>query len=142
MAAIARAGRAASRRRGPIDPVEHPLIDAAATAVVTVAPALGLGWAAWEAWGGLLTWQDLVVFAITYLLAGIGITVGFHRLLTHRSFRTSAASGECWQPWDPPPSRDRSSSGCLSTGCITRTQTVRGTRTARTSATPVDGEER
>jgi stearoyl-CoA desaturase (Delta-9 desaturase) len=74
-----------------IDPVEHPRADAAATAVVTVAPALGLGWAAWEAWGGLLTWQDLVVFAITYVLAGLGITVGFHRLLTHRSFRTSAA---------------------------------------------------
>jgi stearoyl-CoA desaturase (delta-9 desaturase) len=76
---------------GELDPVEHPLADGIATGVVTAAPALGLGWAAWETWGGLLRWQDLVVFAITYMLTGIGITVGFHRLLTHRSFRTYAA---------------------------------------------------
>jgi stearoyl-CoA desaturase (Delta-9 desaturase) len=74
-----------------LDPVDHPLADGITTAIVTVAPALGLGWAAWEAWGGLLRWQDLLVFAITYFLTGVGITVGFHRLLTHRSFCTGAA---------------------------------------------------
>ena len=42
-------------------------------------------------WGGALRWPDLVVLAITYLLTGLGITVGFHRLLTHRSFKTSPA---------------------------------------------------
>jgi stearoyl-CoA desaturase (delta-9 desaturase) len=31
-----------------------------------------------------------VVLAICYLLTGLGITVGFHRLYTHRSFTTSA----------------------------------------------------
>jgi stearoyl-CoA desaturase (delta-9 desaturase) len=76
---------------GELDPVDHPLADGIATGIVTGAPALALGWAAWETWGGLLRWQDLVVFAITYFLTGIGITVGFHRLLTHRSFHTSAA---------------------------------------------------
>ena len=74
-----------------LSPVDHPLADGIATAIVTLAPALGLGWAAWETWGGLLRWQDLLVFAITYFLTGIGITVGFHRLLTHRSFRTYGA---------------------------------------------------
>ena len=74
-----------------LDSVDHPLADGIATAIATVAPALGLGWAAWETWGGLLRWQDLLVFAITYFLTGVGITVGFHRLLTHRSFRTHAA---------------------------------------------------
>jgi stearoyl-CoA desaturase (delta-9 desaturase) len=34
------------------------------------------------------SWSGLVVCAILYLLAGFGITLGFHRLLTHRSFRT------------------------------------------------------
>ena len=42
------------------------------------------------AWGGSLHWHDPVVFAITYVVTGLGITVGFHRLLHHRSFRTSA----------------------------------------------------
>jgi stearoyl-CoA desaturase (Delta-9 desaturase) len=42
----------------------------------------------------LLTWNrwidasDLVAFAVMYLIAGFGVTVGFHRLLTHRSFQT------------------------------------------------------
>jgi stearoyl-CoA desaturase (delta-9 desaturase) len=31
----------------------------------------------------------LVVCLILYLLAGFGVTMGYHRLLTHRSFRTS-----------------------------------------------------
>jgi stearoyl-CoA desaturase (Delta-9 desaturase) len=74
-----------------LDAVDHPLADGIATGIVTLVPALGLAWAGWETWGGLLHWQDLVVFAIMYVLTGIGITVGFHRLLTHRSFRTSAA---------------------------------------------------
>ena len=39
--------------------------------------------------GRSLHWQDLVVLALTYVLSGVGITVGFHRLFTHRSFKTS-----------------------------------------------------
>ena len=51
-------------------------------------------WPRWSpragsAWGGTLRWHDLVVFAITYVLSGIGVTVGFHRLFTHRSFKTT-----------------------------------------------------
>ena len=76
---------------GELDPVDHPLADGIATGVVTLVPALALGFAAWETWGGLLRWQDVVIFAICYFLTGVGITVGFHRLLTHRSFSTYAA---------------------------------------------------
>ena len=47
--------------------------------------------AAWLAWGGALHWPDLVVLVITYLLTGLGVTVGFHRLFTHRSFKTSSS---------------------------------------------------
>ncbi|HVP02282.1 MAG TPA: acyl-CoA desaturase [Solirubrobacteraceae bacterium] len=32
--------------------------------------------------------SDLLVFSVMYLVCGMGITVGYHRLLTHRSFRT------------------------------------------------------
>jgi stearoyl-CoA desaturase (delta-9 desaturase) len=31
---------------------------------------------------------DLAILALMYLLSGIGVTVGFHRLLTHRAFET------------------------------------------------------
>jgi stearoyl-CoA desaturase (delta-9 desaturase) len=65
-------------------------VDRVANVVVTVVPVALLGVAAWLAWGGALHWSDLVVLTLTYLLTGLGITVGFHRLFTHRSFKTSA----------------------------------------------------
>ena len=64
-------------------------VDRVANVVVMVLPLGLVGLAAWLTWGGALRWADLVVLALTYLLTGLGITVGFHRLLTHRSFKTS-----------------------------------------------------
>ena len=40
------------------------------------------------AWGRLVEWVDLVVLGVAYAATCLGITVGFHRLLTHRSFET------------------------------------------------------
>ena len=40
-------------------------------------------------WNDFVGVSDLAVLAIMYLLTGFGVTVGFHRMLTHRSFRTS-----------------------------------------------------
>jgi stearoyl-CoA desaturase (delta-9 desaturase) len=40
-------------------------------------------------WNSWVTAADLVIAAVMYLLTAVGITVGFHRLLTHRSFQTS-----------------------------------------------------
>jgi stearoyl-CoA desaturase (delta-9 desaturase) len=39
-------------------------------------------------WNSLLHWTDLAIFAVMYVVVGLGVTVGFHRLLTHRSFAT------------------------------------------------------
>jgi stearoyl-CoA desaturase (delta-9 desaturase) len=39
-------------------------------------------------WNSLVTPADLVIAAAMYMLTAVGITVGFHRLLTHRSFQT------------------------------------------------------
>ena len=39
-------------------------------------------------WNELVGWTDLAILLAGYLATGIGITVGFHRLLTHRSFET------------------------------------------------------
>ena len=36
----------------------------------------------------LLNWSDIAIFAVMYVVAGLGITVGYHRLLTHRAFQT------------------------------------------------------
>jgi stearoyl-CoA desaturase (Delta-9 desaturase) len=40
-------------------------------------------------WNSWVTTADLAIATVMYLLTALGITVGFHRLLTHRSFQTS-----------------------------------------------------
>src|SRR3954466_12862329 len=39
-------------------------------------------------WNSVVSATDLAILAVMYLLTATGITVGYHRLLTHRSFRT------------------------------------------------------
>lgn len=40
-------------------------------------------------WGtGFLDWVDVGIFAVMYLWSGFGVTVGYHRLLTHGAFET------------------------------------------------------
>jgi stearoyl-CoA desaturase (Delta-9 desaturase) len=71
-----------------VRPVKMPLVDRVASAVVTAAPPIVLAVGMALGWGGaLLKWQDLVILAVFYVGIGSGITVGFHRLLTHRSFK-------------------------------------------------------
>ncbi|HEY7890992.1 MAG TPA: acyl-CoA desaturase [Solirubrobacteraceae bacterium] len=69
--------------------IEHETLDRTANAIVTIVPIALLGLAVWLAWGGTLHWQDLVVLGAVYALSGVGITVGYHRLFTHRSFKTT-----------------------------------------------------
>jgi len=65
-----------------------PLVDRIASGVVTAVPPIILAIGMWLGWSsGLLVWQDILVLAISYAVIGTGITVGFHRLLTHRSFK-------------------------------------------------------
>jgi stearoyl-CoA desaturase (Delta-9 desaturase) len=72
-------------------PIEHEGFERVVRTLVFVIPPVALGAGGWLAWGGALHWPDLVVLAITYTLTGLGITVGFHRLFTHRSFKTTRA---------------------------------------------------
>ena len=39
-------------------------------------------------WNDFVGPRDLAILAVLYVVTGIGVTVGFHRLLTHRAFRT------------------------------------------------------
>jgi stearoyl-CoA desaturase (Delta-9 desaturase) len=54
-----------------------------------VVPLLGLVAAVVLLWGWGFRWVDLGLLAGAYVLTAFGITVGFHRLFTHRSFETN-----------------------------------------------------
>jgi stearoyl-CoA desaturase (delta-9 desaturase) len=87
------ADRPAMERPNPekreTEPVLHETRDRIITGVVTVLPFLALGAVCWQAWADLLHWSDVAVFVVMYIATGMGVTVGFHRYLTHRSFKTS-----------------------------------------------------
>ncbi|HKG37131.1 MAG TPA: acyl-CoA desaturase [Solirubrobacterales bacterium] len=74
-----------------IQPVENETADRIITGLVTLLPFLALFVAGWQLWNWALQPSDLIVFGIIYVLTGLGVTVGFHRLFTHRSFKTTPA---------------------------------------------------
>ncbi|HEY2398338.1 MAG TPA: acyl-CoA desaturase, partial [Solirubrobacteraceae bacterium] len=76
---------------GEIAVVEMETLNRAITGVITALPPLLLGLAAWQMWNRQLHWRDVAIFFVMYIPIGLGVTVGFHRLLTHRSFKTSPA---------------------------------------------------
>jgi len=76
-------------QRDDVEPVLNETRDRIATGIVTAVPVLALGLVVWQVWGDFLRWSDVVVFVIMYMATGLGITVGFHRHFTHRSFKTS-----------------------------------------------------
>jgi hypothetical protein len=90
----------------------------------------------WNTW---VDWSDLAVLAIMYVLTGYGVTLGFHRLLTHRSFQTFksieytlAAVGSMAvqgpvMSWSP------------TIASTTRTPTRKATRTPRTATAAASG---
>src|ERR1700733_6986032 len=76
-------------RMGPddVEPVVNERRDRMITGIVTAVPILSLFFVAWQLWDSLLGWNDVFDFLLLYVLTGLGVTVGFHRLLTHRAFR-------------------------------------------------------
>jgi stearoyl-CoA desaturase (delta-9 desaturase) len=72
-------------------PSSHDRADRIATAIVTLLPVLALALVIPLAWGSVLHPYDVVVFVLCYVPTGLGITIGFHRLLTHRAFETTPA---------------------------------------------------
>ena len=55
--------------------------------VLILLPLGGAVYAAFLQWGHAITWFDLGLAVGMYLLTGHGLSVGFHRLFTHGSFR-------------------------------------------------------
>jgi stearoyl-CoA desaturase (delta-9 desaturase) len=70
-----------------VEPVAHETRDRIILTVITVLPIVSLVVVGWQLWEQALHTSDLIVFAIVYPLTGLGITVGFHRHLTHRAFK-------------------------------------------------------
>jgi stearoyl-CoA desaturase (Delta-9 desaturase) len=55
--------------------------------IVVVVPFLATLFAIWLLWDRAVNWTDLALLVAFNLIGGLGVTVGFHRMLTHRSFQ-------------------------------------------------------
>ena len=53
---------------------------------VVIIPLLAMGLAIWLLWQRAVSWRDLILLASLYTGVALGVTVGYHRMLTHRSF--------------------------------------------------------
>jgi stearoyl-CoA desaturase (delta-9 desaturase) len=58
-------------------------------AVFIVVPFLAVFAAVPITWGGWLGWSDVVIAFAMYVITGHGITVGYHRLFTHKSYKAN-----------------------------------------------------
>ncbi|HYL79492.1 MAG TPA: acyl-CoA desaturase, partial [Candidatus Acidoferrum sp.] len=59
------------------------------TLVIVVGPALVLGSIVPLLWGHAVDLTDIVMALILYVITGFGVTIGFHRLFPHRSFKSA-----------------------------------------------------
>ena len=56
------------------------------TLVAVIVPPIGIVSAMGLLWGVAFHWVDLVLLVVPYVACAFGITVGFHRYFTHKSF--------------------------------------------------------
>lgn len=56
------------------------------TAVILLAPVAALGVILSQVLSDGLAWRNIVIAAIFYVIVAHGVTIGFHRLFTHKSF--------------------------------------------------------
>jgi stearoyl-CoA desaturase (delta-9 desaturase) len=69
---------------------EHPRrLQLVLTALFVFGPALVLAFAVARFWGHGVGWLDLILALVLYAVVGHAVTIGFHRLLAHRSFEAS-----------------------------------------------------
>jgi stearoyl-CoA desaturase (delta-9 desaturase) len=72
-----------------MEPMANERLHSITNLTAAILPFLLLGFVAWQLWDRALHWQDIVIFFVMYIPIGLGVTVGYHRLFTHRSFKTS-----------------------------------------------------
>jgi stearoyl-CoA desaturase (Delta-9 desaturase) len=59
------------------------------TLVLVLGPAIGLAVSTSLLWGHAVNLTDVVMGTVFYLVTGLGVTIGYHRLFTHRGFTPS-----------------------------------------------------
>jgi stearoyl-CoA desaturase (delta-9 desaturase) len=55
-------------------------------------PLLALAYAIAQLWQRAVGWPEIALLLVFYVLTGLGLTVGYHRMLAHRSFETGPAT--------------------------------------------------
>jgi stearoyl-CoA desaturase (delta-9 desaturase) len=60
------------------------------TLMAVVLPPIALAIAIYYSWGGYFSWTDMAMLVVGYFMTSMGITIGYHRLYTHKSFEASA----------------------------------------------------
>ena len=53
---------------------------------LSLIPIIGIIGAIWHSWNYGIVWQEPFLLLIFWITTGLGITVGYHRLFSHRSF--------------------------------------------------------
>ena len=69
--------------------LERPLREKIFVFIGVVGPLIATVYAITQLWQRYVNWVDIGLLLSLYLISGLGITIGFHRLLTHKSFETS-----------------------------------------------------
>jgi stearoyl-CoA desaturase (delta-9 desaturase) len=83
---IAASGRRAELSNGASqDAMER--LERQVAVVTVVVPFLALGVGVFLLWGKAVSVLDLILCAVMYVITAFGLTMGFHRFFTHRSFK-------------------------------------------------------
>jgi stearoyl-CoA desaturase (delta-9 desaturase) len=56
--------------------------------VAVVLPFMAFAAAVVVFWNEAIAWTDVLIMVTLYVIAALGITIGYHRMLTHRAFQT------------------------------------------------------
>lgn len=67
------------------------LIQKASILVLVVVPLAATLLAIWLLWQRAVNWFDIILLVAMYIPISMGITIGFHRYLTHRGFKAQPA---------------------------------------------------
>lgn len=65
----------------------HALIRKSVVTLLVVGPLVAAVYGVVLMWNSMVSWRDIGLLAVMYVLVGFGVTIGFHRYLTHTSFK-------------------------------------------------------
>lgn len=73
----------------PVEPqLEKSLGEKIGVLIIVALPFLATIYAMVMLWNRAVDWLDVTLMLVFYVISGLGITVGYHRMLTHKSFET------------------------------------------------------